>query len=280
MKKNTNQMNKSRVVLTAVLVFIGFILLITITSGTFITIQAGQQGVLFKKFSGGVDVSQTYPPGFHVIAPWNTMVRYNTRLQELTMNEMEVLANNGLTINLDLTILYKPISEKLPQLHNDIGEEYANTIIVPEIRSAIREVIGKYDPEELYASKRDAIQTEVAVKMEKALSSKNIHMDAVRIRNVVLPATIRDAIETKLQAEQESRKYDFLIDKEKKEAERKKIEAEGIKEYQNIVSQSLSDRLLKWQGIEATKELANSQNTKVIVVGSGESGLPLILGGN
>lgn len=273
-------MNKSRVILTAALVFIGFILLLTITSGTFITIQAGEQGVLFKKFSGGVDTTQTYQPGFHVIAPWNSMVRYNTRLQELTMNQMEVLANNGLTINLDLTILYKPISSKLPQLHNDLGEEYANTIIVPEIRSAIREVIGKYDPEDLYASKRDAIQTEVAVKMDNALSAKNIHMDAVRIRNVVLPATIRDAIETKLQAEQESRKYDFLIDKEKKEAERKKIEAEGIKEYQNIVSQSLSDRLLKWQGIEATKELANSPNTKVIVVGGGESGLPLILGGN
>ncbi|MEZ4772776.1 MAG: prohibitin family protein [Bacteroidia bacterium] len=273
-------MNKSRVVLTAALVFVGFILLVTITSGTFITIPAGEQGVLFKKFSGGVDTSRTYQQGFHVIAPWNTMVRYNTRLQEMTMNNMEVLANNGLTINLDLTILYKPIPSKLPQLHNDLGEEYANTIIVPEIRSAIREVIGKYDPEELYASKRDAIQTEVATKMDNALSAKNIHMDAVRIRNVVLPATIRDAIETKLQAEQESRKYDFLIDKEKKEAERKKIEAEGIKEYQNIVSQSLSDRLLKWQGIEATKELSNSPNTKVIVVGGGESGLPLILGGN
>ena len=266
--------------MTAAMVFVGFVLLLIISTGTFITIEAGQQGVLFRKFSGGVDTTKTYPQGFHVIAPWNDMIRYNTRLQELTMSDMEVLANNGLTINLDLTLLYKPVVVKLPQLHNDLGTGYANTIIVPEIRSAIREVIGKYDPEELYASKRDAIQTEVTQKMEKALSSKNIHLDAVRIRNVVLPATIRDAIETKLQAEQESRKYDFLIDKEKKEAERKKIEAEGIKEYQNIVSQSLSDRLLKWQGIEATKDLANSTNTKVIVVGSGDSGLPLILGGN
>ena len=273
-------MNKQRVVSTAALVFVGFMLLLFITSGSFITINAGEKGVLFRKFGGGVDTSQTYQQGFHVIAPWNTMIKYNVRLQELTMEDMEVLAKNGLTINLDLTLFYKPVDGELPTLHNTIGQSYKTTIIVPEIRSAIREVIGKYEPEELYASKRDAVQSEVAEKVEKSLAGKNIHLDAVRIRNIVLPATIRDAIETKLQAEQESRKYDFLIEKEKKEAERKKIEAEGIKEYQNIVSQSLSERLLKWQGIEATKELSNSPNSKVIVVGGGDSGLPLILGGN
>ncbi|MEM7368050.1 MAG: prohibitin family protein [Bacteroidota bacterium] len=273
-------MNKSRVVSTAALAFVGFLFLLLITSGSFITIEAGEKGVLFRKFGGGVDMNKTYPQGFHVIAPWNTMVPYNVRIQEITMEKMEVLANNGLTISVDLTLFYQPMSDKLPLLHDDIGEGYARTIIIPEIRSVFRDVIGKYDPEELYAGKRDQVQEEVTEKTKTGLADKYIILDAIRIRNVVLPATIRDAIESKLQAEQESRKYDFLIQKEKKEAERKQIEAEGIKEYQNIVSQSLSEKLLKWQGIEATKELSNSENTKVVIVGGGDSGLPLILGGS
>ncbi|MEL6670734.1 MAG: prohibitin family protein [Bacteroidota bacterium] len=273
-------MNKSRVISTAALVFVGFLLLVFITSGVFVTIKAGEKGVLFRKFGDGVDLTQTYPQGFHMIAPWNTMVRYNTRIQELTMDKMEILANNGLAINLDLTLFYKPVDKDLPRLHDQIGQGYASTIIVPEIRSVVREVIGKISPEALYAGKREEVQAEIMDKTQKSLAQKYIQLDAIRIRNVELPATIREAIESKLEAEQESAKYDFLIEKEKKEAERKRIEAEGIKEYQNIVSQSLSDRLLKWQGIEATKELANSQNSKVVIVGSGDSGLPLILGGN
>ena len=278
-------MNKSRVLTTAILAFLGFVLLVLVTSGSFVTIKAGEKGVLFRKFSGGVDMEKTYTQGFHVIAPWNTMVRYNVRLQQITMDkerksEVSVLANNGLTISLDLTLFYQPDQTKLPQLHDEIGEEYARTIIVPEIRSVIREVIGKYDPEELYAGKRDQIQNEVTEKTATRLQDKHIILDKILIKDVVLPATIQSAIESKLQAEQESRKYDFLIEKEGKEAERKRIEADGIKQYQNIVSQSLSDRLLKWQGIEATKELSKSPNSKIVIVGSGDSGLPLILGGN
>lgn len=273
-------MNKSKVVSTAVIVFIGFIVLLTLGSGAFKTIEAGEKGVIFRKFGGGVDTSSVFGQGFHVIAPWNTLVPYSVRVKEIDLKGMEVLANNGLSINLDLTLRYNLLPEKVGVLHDLIGTNYENSIVIPEIRSATREVIGKYAPEELYSGKREGIQMEIASRTRDALAEKYINLDAVRIRNVALPQTIRTAIESKLRAEQESQEYDFRIEKERKEAERKKIEAEGIKEYQNIVSQSLSEQLLRWQGIEATKELSNSQNAKVVIVGSGKDGLPLILGGN
>ena len=274
-------MNKQRLVPSFVFIFIGVLVLLTLGSGAFKTIDAGEKGVIFRKFGGGVDTSKVFQQGFHVIAPWNTLTAYNVRIKEVPLKGIKVLTNNGLEIDMDLTLRYSLTPEKVAVLHDIVGQNYENSIVIPEIRSATREVIGKYSPEELYSAKREIIQKEITNKTEVALKTKYINLDAVRIRNVTLPPTIRTAIESKLRQEQESLEYDFRIQKETKEAERKRIEAEGIKEYQNIVSQSLSDRLLKWQGIEATKELANSENTKVIVVGSGGSdGLPLILGGN
>ena len=272
-------MNKKSVP-TIALVFVGFFALLILSSGAFKTIEAGEKGVIFRKFGGGVDKEKVFGQGFHVIAPWNSLEIYNVRIQEVDLKGMEVLANNGLSISVDLTLRYSPQMDKIGYLHDQVGQNYEQTIIIPEIRSATREVVGKYAPEELYSGKREVIQKEITERTEKGLAEKYLTLDAIRIRNVVLPSTIRQAIESKLKQEQESQEYDFRIAKEEKEAKRKRIEAEGIKEYQNIVSQSLSNSLLKWQGIEATKELANSQNTKVIVVGSGDGGLPLILGGN
>lgn len=271
-------MNRSKVVSTAALVFIAFMVLIFVSSGAFITIDAGQKGVLFHKFGQGLDKEKVYQQGFHVIAPWNTMHKYNVRIQE-GHEEMDVLASNGLSIYVDLSYRFRLIQDKVGYLHDEIGTKYKEIIIIPEIRSSTRQAIGRYKPEELYSSKRDAIQTEIFESTKQALDNKYLVLDAILIRSVKLPETIKTAIESKLKQEQESQEYAFRIEKEQKEAERKRIEAEGIKEYQNIVSQSLSHSLLKWQGIEATKELANSPNSKVIVVG-GNDGLPLILGGN
>ena len=271
-------MNRSKLISTGAIVFIAFLVLLTLGSGAFKTIKAGEKGVIFRKFGGGVDTTKVFEQGFHIIAPWNTMKTYNVRIQEVFLEKMEVLANNGLSITMDLSLRYNLLPGKVAVLHDKIGEDYRRAIVIPEIRSATREVIGKYSPEELYSAKREVIQQEISGKMREALAKKYIIMDAVRIRNIALPLTIREAIENKLRADQESQEYDFRIEKERKEAERKKIEAEGIKEYQNIVSQSLSEQLLRWQGIEATKELSNSTNSKVVVIGSGSDGLPLILG--
>ncbi|MFK7924267.1 MAG: prohibitin family protein [Bacteroidia bacterium] len=274
-------MNKSRVISTAAMVFAGFLLLVFLTSGAFVTIRTGEKGIMFYKFGDGLDTKTIYGQGFHVIAPWNTMKVFDVRKQELT-EEMDVLANNGLSIHIDLTLRYRPEAENIGLLFNEIGgeAEFRNKILIPEIRSSTREIIGNYSPEDLYSSKREEVQDKILERTRRVLAENYIDLDVVLIRSVTLPDKIVAAIERKLEQEQQSQEYDFRITKETKEAQRKKIEAEGIKQYQNIVSQSLSDRLLRWQGIEATKELANSPNTKVIVVGGGDSGLPLILGGN
>lgn len=193
---------------------------------------------------------------------------------------MEVLSANGLTIRTELSYRYRPIQEKIGVLHNNVGENYHERIVIPEIRSATREVIGKYLPEELYSSKRDSIQTEIFDLAAARISEKNIALDAVLIRDVGLPEKLKQAIERKLQEEQSSLEYEFRLTRAEKEAERQRIEAEGKAAANRILSQSLTDKVLRDKGIEATLRLAESPNAKVIVVGGGDEGLPLILGNN
>jgi regulator of protease activity HflC (stomatin/prohibitin superfamily) len=192
---------------------------------------------------------------------------------------MEVLSANGLTIRTELSYRYRPIQEKIGVLHNNVGENYHERIVIPEIRSATREVIGKYLPEELYSSKRDSIQTEIFDLAAARIEEKNIALDAVLIRDVGLPEKLKQAIERKLEQEQSSLEYEFRLTRAEKEAERQRIEAEGKAAANRILSQSLTDKVLKDKGIEATLRLAESPNSKVIVVG-GDDGLPLILGNN
>jgi prohibitin 1 len=168
----------------------------------------------------------------------------------------------------------------LGRIHKELGKNYAEKVVFPEIRSSARKVIGSFDPEELYSSKRDFIQEAIYEETKANVERKYISLDAILIRGVELPPTIRTAIENKLKQEQESKEYEFRLEKEAKEAERKRIEAKGIKDFQDIVSEGISDKLLKWKGIEATLELAKSENAKVVVIGQGKEGLPIILGGN
>ena len=152
-------------------------------------------------------------------------------------------------------------------------------IIKPEIRSVTREVIGNYLPEELYSTKREAIEDEIEELTRNKIASKYLTLDAILIRDVTLPQTLRAAIEQKLKQEQEALEYEFKIDKAKKEAERKEIEAKGIAKFQRIVNQTITPQLLKWKGVEATQEISKSPNSKVIVIGNGDGDLPIILGG-
>jgi len=192
---------------------------------------------------------------------------------------MEVLSANGLTIRTELSYRYRPIEERIGYLHNNVGENYHERIVIPEIRSATREVIGKYLPEELYSSKRDSIQTEIFDLAADRIREKNIELDAVLIRDVGLPEKLKQAIERKLEQEQSALEYEFRISRAEQEAKRQRIEAEGKAAANRILSQSLTDKVLQDKGIEATVRLSESNNTKVIVIG-GEDGLPLILGNN
>lgn len=272
-------MKQSKLFTTGVLVFIGLILLLTFSNATFMTIEAGEAGVLFKRFGSGLDKETIYGQGFHVIAPWNKMFVYDVRIKE-HFEQMEVLSKNGLTIKVDLSCRYNPMSEKIGFLHEEIGTDFLARIIIPEIRSATREVIGKYLPEELYSTQREAIQDEIFQRTSAGVGAKYLYLDAVLIREVVLPESLQAAIELKLKEEQSSLQMEFKLLKEKQEADRRIIEAEGKAESNRILNASLTDKILTDKGIEATMELANSPNSKIIIVGSGDNGLPLILGGN
>jgi len=162
-------------------------------------------------------------------------------------------------------------------LHQQVGPDYINAIIIPEVESVLRTLLSVYDPEDIYANKED-ILTRVIVEATEELEKKYITAKGIVIRSIILPDSIRAAIENKLVQQQLEKTYIHILEKEKKEAERKRIEAQGITDYQNIVIQTLSPDLIKWQGVQATLELAKSNNAKIVIIGSGKEGLPIILG--
>ncbi len=269
-------MKQNKLFTFGIMAMIGLIIILALSSSIFLTIDPGQKGVLFKRFSGGLDTEVTYGQGFHVIAPWNHMFIYDVRTNE-GLEKMTVLSKNGLQINVELSYRYSPLGDKIGFLHDEIGPNYLNRIIIPEIRSATREVIGKYLPEELYSSKREAIQDEIYQRTSENITKKHLILDAILIREVELPETLKAAIERKLKEEQSSLEYEFRLERERKESERRVIEAQAKADANRILNASLTDKILQDKGIEATLELAKSPNSKVVIVGGGDGGLPLIL---
>lgn len=261
-----------------VLAIVGIVIALIVLLKASVTIGSGQAGVLYKTFGNGVVTDE--PPmgeGFHIVAPWNKVFIYEVRQQEIA-EQMQVLSSNGLEIKLDATAWFHPQYENTGKLHQEKGENYIERVIRPAIRSAARSVVGRYTPEQLYSTKRDAIQEEIFFETEKILSKQYIQLNEVLVRDVTLPPTIKTAIETKLKQEQESLEYEFRLEKAQKEAERQRIEAEGKARANQILNASLSDKILQEKGIQATIELSKSENAKVIVIGSGKDGLPIILG--
>ncbi|WP_347925854.1 prohibitin family protein [Pontimicrobium sp. SW4] len=261
-------------------IIIGLIVLIIFLAKSAVTIDSGEAGVLFKTFGEGVVVDE--PPmgeGFHIVAPWNKVFVYEVRQQEL-FEKMKVLSSNGLEIQIDASAWYEPVYNDLGNLHQSLGQGYLQRVIQPAIRSAARSVVGRYTPEQLYSSKRDAIQDEIYEETKKILEKQYVQLNEVLVRDVTLPNTIKDAIERKLKQEQESLEYEFRLVTAAKEAEKVIIEAQGKADANRILSASLTDKILQDKGIEATIKLAESPNSKVIVIGSGDSGMPIILGNN
>ncbi len=261
----------------AVLGFIALILVIIFSSMMSTTVRSGQSAVRYSIF-GGTDLSKTYGEGIKIYPPWVDLIRYDVRIGE-KLEQLEALSSNGLTIKMDVSVLWRPQVENLPLLHTTFGEGYYTKLIQPELRSAVREVVGRFTPEELYSSKRTELQEDIFERVVSKVGPQFVDVTAVLIRDVSLPNEIKTAIENKLKEEQEAERYEFTLRKEELEAQRKKIEADGEAEYQRIITGSLSSAFLRFKGIEATQQLANSSNTKTIIVGSGQDGLPLILGG-
>ena len=240
-------------------------------------IDSGLAGVKWT-WTGGTQ-PEVYGEGVHLMPPWNRMYIYDARTQDQVEN-LHVLASNGLSIGLEMSIRFRVVHGELAKLHATVGPGYYSKLVQPVVRSEAREVVARYTPEEIYSTKREELGDAMEEAVRGGLVGRGIEIEAVLVRNVELPEKIKNAIAEKLEEEQKAQKMKYTLARERKEAERKGIEAKGIADFQKIVSAGISDALLRWKGIEATQALAMSPNSKVVVIGAGKGGLPIILGGD
>lgn len=270
---------KKRTQVSIVTLGIVAVMLLIFGARMFYIIKPGERAIVFKKFGEGLDKERILADGFHMIAPWNEMIKYDVREQK-SEETMDVLDKEGLSINVDVTVIFNPIYSKIGFLHENIGQDYVSIMVIPNVRSSVRAVTGRFSAEEIYSTRRGEVESEIISAARKALLAKDIDMKDLLIRSIILPEKIKSAIESKLQFQQEAQAYQFRLDRERSEADRRRIEAQGIADYNKIISASLTTNILQQKGIDATLELANSPNSKVVVIGAGKDGMPLILGGN
>lgn len=236
-------------------------------------IPAGHVGVI--DFFGSVS-SRVLHAGINFVNPLARIMKMSIKTQELK-EVMDVPSREGLTVGLEVSVLYHLNPEKASQVYKTVGQEYATIILEPQFRSVTRGVTAGYDAKALYTSEREHLSQLILRDIEKQTEPRGVIVESAPLRRVVLPPGLTESIESKLRAEQDSQRMQFVLTKEKQEAERKRIEAQGISDFQRIVIQGISDQLLRWKGIEATEKLAASPNAKVVVIGAGKDGLPLIL---
>lgn len=237
-------------------------------------IPAGHVGVvdLF-----GVVRPVSLKSGLHLVNPLARVVPMTIQTQEIK-EVMEVPSKEGLTMQLEVSALYHLDPEMAPEIYRSVGLDYTRVLLEPQFRSVARGVTASYEAKALYTAEREALANLVAEDLRKLLAPRGITIENAPLRKVGLPPRLAQAIEEKLSADQESQRMQFVLEKERQEAERKRIEAQGVADFQRIVSQGISEQLLKWKGIEATMEISRSQNAKVILIGAGKDGLPIILG--
>ena len=255
-----------------------------IFSGAFVQINAGQVGV--KKLFGKVQ-EDVLSSGLHIINPLIEVEFFDTKTQNYTMSgvadeghkigddAIRVLTADGLEVSIDLTVLYRVLPVDAPKLVKETGSDYENKIVRPIARTRIRDNAVFYDAIALFSSKRDEFQTRIFKGIEADFKKRGLFLENLLVRNITLPANVKTTIEQKIQAEQEAQKMQFVLLKEKQEAERKRVEAQGIADYQRIISESLTDKQLQYEQIKAMKELAGSTNAKLILMGG--KGSPIIL---
>ena len=255
-------------------VIIGVALLLLLFGGPLRTVPAGHVGV--KDFFGNVS-ADALSPGIHVVVPLTGVVRMSVQTQEIK-EVAEVPSQEGLILNLETSLLYQLDPAKAAEIYKTVGPDYVGTIVEPQFRSAIREITASYEAKALYSAERERIAGEIFALFRRLASDRGIIVHQVLLRKIGLPPVVANAIQEKLRREQEAEQMKFVLQKEQQEAERKRIEAQGIADFQRIVAQGISAQLLEWKGIEATEKLASSNNTKIVVIGNTKTGLPIILG--
>jgi regulator of protease activity HflC (stomatin/prohibitin superfamily) len=242
---------------------------------TFVNVRPGERAVLWLRFFGGTQTDKVYGEGLKVIFPWDELYVYNVRKQTV-QRDLNILTEEGLTASIALSIRYHPDRDLLGELHQKIGPEYAQVIVVPEVESAMRRAIGSLRTEEIYSRSRDIIRTAVIEAVEEA-SQSFVTIDDVIIRSVTLPPAFQEAVEEKARQQQLAESYQYRLISAEQEARRLAIEAGGFADYNTTIDETLSPELLQWEGVRATKEIATSNNSKIIVMGNGSDGLPVIL---
>lgn len=240
----------------------------------FITVPAGHRGVLFRTFHGGSVVDRTWDEGLHVIMPWDHLTLYETRVIEADLT-FSLLTKDGLELEISSAVRYRPVVEMLGVLHQSVGPDYFQRIVSPDIQADLRHTVGDRTAYELYSTEGDILQ-EARLSAAEQLAKQNIDLQELLLKKIVIPTIVREAIEEKHRQEQRVLEYEFRLVREEKEAERKRIEAAGVRDFQNILSEGISPDVLRWRGIEATLELARSNNAKIVVMG-GDGRLPLLL---
>jgi prohibitin 1 len=255
------------------LAVVGFLVVIFLFSAI-TRVDSGAVGVLtlFGRVTGEV-----LPEGLHLINPFKTNHEISIRTQEIK-ETASVPSSEGLVMALDTSLIYHLNPDKAAEVYQKIGPRYVEVLIEPNLRSAIREATASHTANALYSGEREMVAKQIVAQLTDLLGQRGIIVESILLRDIQLPATLKSSIESKQQAEQEALAMNFRLQKEKQEAERKRIEAAGIRDFQQIVAQGISPQLLEWKGIEATENLAKSPNAKVVVVGGGKNGLPLILG--
>ena len=257
--------------LTGLLFFIYFI------PEIFITVRSGEAGVHWQRFFGGTVTDKVYGEGLHMVMPWDDMFVYNVRVQEHPIN-MDALTKEGLKTSLSISMRFHPERELVSVMHKRVGPDYIKVIVIPEVVSVLRTAIGKLSAEELYTTRYDVI-TEIVVESLEQVSNNYVSINDVIIQSIALPESVAASIEEKIQLKHVADSYKYRIRTAKQEAIRKEIEAKGFSKFNETISASLTPNILRWKGVQATQELATSNNTKVIVIGNEGSELPVILGG-
>ncbi len=237
------------------------------------TIHSGEGGVLYRRFLGGTVIDKVYPEGIHFILPWDVMYIYNVRVQQIA-HKFDVLTKNGLKIHLSISIRYFPEYDLLGVLHKKVGPQYVDTVVIPEIEAVLRMLIGRLDAQEVYTTERSIIEKSLNEAVEQ-VAQRFVIVDDVLIKKMQLPLRVEEAVQNKIEQKHLAEAHIFKIERQKREAERKRIEGEGMRDYNKTVNESLSYQILQWMAIQATLELAKSENSKVVVVGTGRRGLPV-----
>jgi len=243
----------------------------------FTQVPAGHVGVV--DFFGIVS-ERTLPSGINLVNPFARVIKFSIQTKE-HKETMEVLSREGLTIGLEISALYRLNPDSAARVYKTVaGGDYETIILIPQFRSISRAVTASFQASALYSTERDRLGMAIQEKLARIVAPRGVTIETTPLRNVALPVQLTEAIEQKQKADQESQRMEFILTKEKQEADRKRIEAKGIADFQTIVAAGISEQLLRWKGIEATEKLASSQNTKVIIVGAGKDGLPIILDTN